>query len=101
MVEIGVHSYLIFDVRKETNGLNINLNQTELAQMKAMGLPARLNWIWGAHRNWVHRDLGLMVPMADMVLALMPPSRQSKKLSNLKLWLGAPVISGLLGKVAM
>jgi hypothetical protein len=46
----------------------------------------------------VHRDPGLMIPMADMVLALMPPIKQSKKLSNLKTWPGAPVILGLLGK---
>ncbi len=39
-----------------------------------------------------------MVPKADMVLALMPPIKQSKKLLNLKTWLGAPVISGLFGK---
>jgi hypothetical protein len=42
-----------------------------------------------------------MVPMVDIVLALMPPIKQSKKLSNLKTWLGAPVISGLLGKEAV
>ncbi len=41
--------------------------------MKAIGLPARLKWIWGAQRYWVHKDPGLMVPIADMVLALMPP----------------------------
>ncbi len=39
--------------------------------------------------------------MADMVLALMPPIKQSKKLSNLKYWVGAPMISGLLGKEAV
>jgi hypothetical protein len=49
----------------------------------------------------VHRDPGLMVPIADMVLALVPPIKQSKKLSNLKTWSGAPVISGLLEKEAM
>jgi hypothetical protein len=42
-----------------------------------------------------------MVLMAEMVLALMPPINQSKKLLNLKTWLGAPVISDLLGKEAM
>jgi hypothetical protein len=31
MVEIGVHSCLILDVRKELNGPNIDLDQTELA----------------------------------------------------------------------
>jgi hypothetical protein len=46
----------------------------------------------------VHRDPGSMVSIADMVLALMPPIKRSKKLSNLKTWLGAPVILGLLGK---
>jgi hypothetical protein len=50
---------------------------------------------------WVHRDPRLMVPIADMVLALMPPIKQSKKLLNLKTWLGAPMISGLLGKEAV
>ncbi len=69
--------------------------------IKAMGLPARLKWIWGVKRYWVHRDPGLMVWIADMVLALMPPIKQSKKLSNLKTWSGAPVISDLLGKEAM
>ncbi len=49
----------------------------------------------------MHRDHGLMVPIADMVLALMPPIKQSKKLSNLKTWSGAPVISGHLGKEAV
>jgi hypothetical protein len=49
----------------------------------------------------VHRDPGLMVPIVDMVLALMPPIKRSKKLSNLKTWSGAPVILGLLGKEAM
>ncbi len=48
----------------------------------------------------MHIDPGLMVPMADRVLALMPPIKQSKKLLNLKTWSGAPVISGLLGKEA-
>jgi hypothetical protein len=42
-----------------------------------------------------------MVPIAAMVLALIPPTKQSKKLLNLKTLLGAPVISGLLGKEAM
>ncbi len=69
--------------------------------MKAMGLPARLKWIWGAYRYCVHEDSGLMVPMVDMVLALMPPVKRYKKLSNLKTWSGAPVILGLLGKEAM
>ncbi len=31
MGEIGIHSCLILDVRKETNGRNINLDQSELA----------------------------------------------------------------------
>ncbi len=31
MVEIDVHSCLILDVRKETNGRDIDLDQTELA----------------------------------------------------------------------
>jgi hypothetical protein len=31
MVEIGIHSCLILNVRKETNGCDINLDQTELA----------------------------------------------------------------------
>jgi hypothetical protein len=30
MVEIGIHSCLILDVRKETNGHDIDLDQTEL-----------------------------------------------------------------------
>jgi hypothetical protein len=30
----------------------------------------------------VHRDPGLMVPIAEMVLALMPPIKRSKKLLN-------------------
>jgi hypothetical protein len=30
MVEIGIHSYLILDVRKEMNGRDIDLDQTEL-----------------------------------------------------------------------
>ncbi len=49
----------------------------------------------------MHRDPGLMVPIADMVLALTPPIKRSKKLLNLKTWLGAPVILDLLGKEAM
>ncbi len=31
MVEIGIHSCLILDVRKEANGHDIDLDQTELA----------------------------------------------------------------------
>ncbi len=31
MVEIGIHSCLILDVRKEANGRDIDLDQTELA----------------------------------------------------------------------
>ncbi len=31
MVEIGVHSCLILDIRKETNGSDIDLDQTGLA----------------------------------------------------------------------
>ncbi len=31
MIEIGVHTCLILNVRKETNGRDINLDQTELA----------------------------------------------------------------------
>jgi hypothetical protein len=31
MVEIGIHSRLILDVRKEMNGHDIDLDQTELA----------------------------------------------------------------------
>ncbi len=69
--------------------------------MKTIGLPARLKWIWGAYRYRVHRDPRLMVPIADMVSALMPPIKQSKKLLNLKTWSGAPGILGLLGKEAM
>jgi hypothetical protein len=30
MVETGVHSCLILDIRKETNGHNVDLDQTEL-----------------------------------------------------------------------
>jgi hypothetical protein len=30
MVEIGIHSCLILDIRKETNGCNIDLDQTEV-----------------------------------------------------------------------
>ncbi len=69
--------------------------------MKAMGLPARLKWIWGAKKYWVHGDPGVMVPIADTVLALMPSIKQFKKLLNLKTWSGAPEISGLLGKEAV
>ncbi len=32
MVEIGIHSCLILDVRKERNGSDIDLDQTELNQ---------------------------------------------------------------------
>ncbi len=32
MVEIGIHSYLILDVRKEAEGHDIDLDQTELAR---------------------------------------------------------------------
>ena len=49
----------------------------------------------------MHRDPGLMVPIAEMVLALVPPIKRSKKLLNWKTWLGAPVILGLLGKEAV
>ncbi len=38
-----------------------------------------------------------MVPIVAMVLPLMPTIRQSNKLSNLKTWLKAPVMSNLLG----
>jgi hypothetical protein len=31
MVETVVHSHLILDIRKETNGRNVNLDQTELS----------------------------------------------------------------------
>jgi hypothetical protein len=31
MVEIGIHSFLILDVRKKANGRDIDLDQTELA----------------------------------------------------------------------
>jgi hypothetical protein len=57
MVETDVHSCLILDMRKKTNGCNIYLDQTKLAHfvgqvdefpIKAMGLLARLKWIWGA-----------------------------------------------------
>ncbi len=50
--------------------------------MKAMGSPARLKWIWGAYSYWVHRDPWLMVSIVEMVLALMPPIKCSKKLLN-------------------
>jgi hypothetical protein len=53
-VETEVHSCLILDIRKKTNRHNVYLDQSKLAHfvgqvsMKAMGLPARLKWIWGA-----------------------------------------------------
>jgi hypothetical protein len=51
MGEIGIHICLILDVRKETNGCDINLDQAELALFvgrvsnEGNGSPARLNWI--------------------------------------------------------
>ncbi len=43
---------------------------------------------------WVHRDLGLIVLVAEMVLALMPPIKRSK-LKNL---VGSSPDFGPLGK---
>jgi hypothetical protein len=54
-----------------------------------------------AKRYWRHKDLGLMAPMVATVFSLMPPIKQSKKLSNLKTWSGAPVILFLLGNEAV
>ncbi len=50
MVETVVHSCLILDIGKETNGRNINLDQTELAHFvgQVSNEPARLKWIGGA-----------------------------------------------------
>ena len=106
MLEIGIHSCLILDVRKETNGRDIDLDQTELVYFvgrvsnESNGVASKVEMdLRGMY--WVHKDPGLMVPMAEMVLALMPPIKQFKKLLNLKTWSGAPVISGLLGKEAL
>jgi hypothetical protein len=106
MVEIGIHSCLILDVRKEMNGCDINLDQTELAHFvgqvfnEGNGVASKVEMdLRGI------QELGTMRSQvdgpADMVLALMPPIKQSKKLLKLKTWSGAPVILGILGKEAV
>jgi hypothetical protein len=107
MSEIGIHGCFILDVRKKTNGCDINLDKDELTLFvgrvsnESNGVAGKVEMDLRSINDWVHRDPGLMVPMVDMVLALMPTIKPSKKLSKLKTWLGAPVILGLLGKEVM
>jgi hypothetical protein len=106
MSVIGIHSCFILDVREKMNGHDINFDQAEFTLFvgrvsnESNGVASKVEMdLRGMY--WVHKDPGLMVPMAEMVLALMPPIKQFKKLLNLKTWSGAPVISGLLGKEAL
>ncbi len=47
MVETDVHSCLILDVRKKTDGRNVYLDQTKLAHFLGQ-VSNEGNWIWGA-----------------------------------------------------
>jgi hypothetical protein len=79
MSEIGIHGCFILDVRKKTNGCGINLDQAELTLFvgrvsnESNGVAGKAEMDLRGIKVWVHRDPRLIVPMADMVLALMPP----------------------------
>jgi hypothetical protein len=65
MVEIGIHSCLILDVRKDTNGRDIDLDQTDLAHFvgrvsnEGNGVAGQIEMdlrgikILGTQRSWV------------------------------------------------
>ncbi len=97
MGEGTIHGRLILDVRKKTNGCHVDLDEAELSLLVGQ-IP---NKLYGLSREIV-MDLrlkkpGLIVPMAAIGFHMIPPTKQSKKLSNLKTWLGAPMMSVLLG----
>jgi hypothetical protein len=54
MVETDVHSRLILDIRKKTNGRNVYLDQTKLTHFvgrvsnEGNGFAGQIEMIWGA-----------------------------------------------------
>jgi hypothetical protein len=103
MGEGAIHCCFILDVRKKTNGQNVDLDETELSLLvgripdECNGLSREIIMDLRCVKILNERDSGLMVPMVAMVFSLIPPIKSSKKLLNLKTWSGAPVMSDLLG----
>jgi hypothetical protein len=105
--EIGIHSCLILDIRKETNGCDIDLDQPELALFagrnsnEGNGVAGKVDMdlrcikVSSTWRSWIDG------PNGRYGIGFDAPNQTIKEVVELETWLGAPMISGLLEKEAM
>jgi hypothetical protein len=107
MDEIGIHSCLILDRRKETNRYDIDLDQAEFAlfvgrdPIEGDGVAGKVDMdlrcikVLGTWRSWIDGTNGRYGIGFDA------PNQTIKEVVELETWSGAPMISGLLGKEAV